>query len=373
MRFGIILLVLIAALSLPGTVIEQGIGRAEAIERYGATWGGLIDTLGFDRVFSTWYFVGLFALLCLNLVFCSIVRLGNVKNRREGLIRKAEQRTEYVEKSEDALRGIGKRELKKDTFLVNGSGFYGSFITHLGLLMLLVTAALVFSLQDAHELSVKVGESGRLPDGTEIRVNAFDMKNVSGETDYISQVTLTHPGKDPEEKTIRVNEPVRFGNYSVYQESYNMNAVEIECWTDDASEPSPVELTGSVFLSLDDVNGVRIDTIYPDYEIDENGQIAVKASYESALKNPCYLAATVENGVEKPGIVLPGTTLYAGGVYVRFPDYYPVFNVKYLPNMLMPLMYVAFVLLIIGLYLCFFAVPKVVSLNGKKMTVTSLK
>jgi len=263
--------------------------------------------------------------------------------------------------------------VKKDTFLVNGIGFYGSFITHLGLLMLLVTAALVFSLQKAEKLEVKVGATGTMPDGTMLTVNSFDMKNVSGETDYISNVTLTHQGKEPENKVIRVNEPVRFGNYTVYQESYNMNAAEIEFWTDEYPEPETLVLDSSTFLSLDDKNGVRIDAIYPDYEIDENGQIGVATTYDGTLKNPCYLATTVENGEERSGIVLPGTTLYAGGVYVRFPNYYPVFNVKHLPAILMPLMYAAFVLLIIGLYFCFFTVPRVVSLKGNRMTRTTMK
>lgn len=373
MRFGIILLTLIAALSLPGTVIEQGMDRTACMAEYGAFWGGLFDTLGFNHVFSTWYFVALFALLCLNLVFCSIVRFGQIKNRRAALIAKAEKNGEYEQTNDEALRGIGKREIGKDTFLVNGAGFYGSFITHLGLLMLLVTAALVFSLQDSHDLEVKVGQSGTLPDGTVLTVNAFDMKNVSGETDYISTVTLTHPGKEPEEQVVRVNQPVRFGDISVYQQSYNMNAAEVECWTDDAPDPEPIELDGSAFLSLDDTNGVRIDAIYPDYEVDENGQIAVAPTYDGSLKNPCYLVTTVENGKEETGIALPGTTLYAGGVYVRLPGYYPVFNIKYLPAVLMPLMYAAFVLLIIGLYLCFFAVPKVIALKGNRMILTPLK
>lgn len=374
MRFGVILLVLIALLSLPGTVIPQGIDRAAAIAQYGETWGGLIDTLGFGNVFSTWYFAALFLLLCLNLTLCSIIRFGTIKKLREALVRRAESKTEYTQKDDAALRGICKRELKKDTWLVNAPGFYGSFLTHLGILMLFITAALVFSMQDAHDLSVKVGSSATLPDGTELAVNAFDMKNVSGETDYISTVTLTHPGKAAEEKIIRVNEPLRFGNYTIYQQSYNMNAAEIELWTEDAPQPDTLILDGPAFLSLDDESGIEIRAIYSDYRVDEDGQIAVMPTMDGSMRNPCYLTATIENGQENVGIVLPGTTLYAGGVYVRFPSIYPVFNVKYLPNMLMPMMYASFVILIIGLYLCFFAIPKVISFRGgDKMTVTSLK
>ncbi|MDO4492410.1 MAG: cytochrome c biogenesis protein ResB [Clostridia bacterium] len=373
MRFGILLLILIAVLSLPGTVVPQGVDRASVIVRYGETWGGIIDTLGFNRIFSMWYFVALFALLCLNLTLCSVVRFGKVGNRKEALLKKAENNGESTAFSEGALRGLGKKEVKPGTHLVNGAGFYGSFLTHLGLLLLFVSAALVFSLQSAQEVGVKIGQSATLPDGTEIVVKSFDMKNVSGETDYISNVTLTHPGQAAEDKVIRVNEPVRFGNYTVYQQSYTMNAAEVELWTEENDQPMPLELEGPAFLSLGGEDGVRIDAIYPDHMTAEDGQIVPMSTANGALKNPCYLAATIENGEEKMGVVLPGTVLTAGGVYVRFPSIYPVFNVKYLPRFVMPLMYASFLMLTFGLYLCFFAVPKVVTVRGNKMTVTTLK
>ena len=56
MRFGMILLCAIAALSVVGTLITQGQTAAFYPERYG-NWGNLILFCGFDHMYATWYYV----------------------------------------------------------------------------------------------------------------------------------------------------------------------------------------------------------------------------------------------------------------------------------------------------------------------------
>ena len=65
MKFGIILLVLIMAISFFGTVIEQGKPEEFYLATYGA--GHLILALGLDNLYYTPYFLGLGVLLILNL------------------------------------------------------------------------------------------------------------------------------------------------------------------------------------------------------------------------------------------------------------------------------------------------------------------
>ena len=77
MRFGIILLILIAACSALGTVIQQGQNMAYYAQIYGSLHGAIL-LLGLDDIYKSWYFVALLALLCLNLVLCSIVRIKSI-------------------------------------------------------------------------------------------------------------------------------------------------------------------------------------------------------------------------------------------------------------------------------------------------------
>ena len=79
MRFGMVLLVVILAISFVGSIVPQGNEAMWYVQNYPAAhrW---IFRLGADHLFTTWYFIGLVALLCGNLLLCSIVRVGRVRS-----------------------------------------------------------------------------------------------------------------------------------------------------------------------------------------------------------------------------------------------------------------------------------------------------
>jgi len=88
MRFGIILLVLIALCSAAGSLIQQG----QDISWYAQTYEGFhgfILLLGLNNIFKSWYFVTLLVLLCLNLTLCSIIRIRSVVKGAENAAAKA--------------------------------------------------------------------------------------------------------------------------------------------------------------------------------------------------------------------------------------------------------------------------------------------
>ena len=74
MTFGMILLVLVIACSLAGSLIPQQETAMAYVDAYGANTASLLIALGLTDVFHTWYFYVLEILLCLNLVLCSILR-----------------------------------------------------------------------------------------------------------------------------------------------------------------------------------------------------------------------------------------------------------------------------------------------------------
>ncbi|MGD1002318.1 MAG: cytochrome c biogenesis protein ResB [Candidatus Brocadiia bacterium] len=71
-RFAIVLMALIAAASIVGTLIEQGLYLPEAaIARYGRVVGSLIVLLGLNHLYVTWWFLGLLGLLALSVAACT--------------------------------------------------------------------------------------------------------------------------------------------------------------------------------------------------------------------------------------------------------------------------------------------------------------
>jgi hypothetical protein len=71
-RFAIILMALIAAACLVGTLIEQKpYDPQEAIAHYGQSLGLLVGLLGLNQLYSTWWFLGLLGLLALSVATCT--------------------------------------------------------------------------------------------------------------------------------------------------------------------------------------------------------------------------------------------------------------------------------------------------------------
>lgn len=74
MKTGIILLVIIALLSIIGTVIPQGNVEDFYLHSYSPTMAKLILACDFDKVYSAWWYILLSVLLLINLFLCSVNR-----------------------------------------------------------------------------------------------------------------------------------------------------------------------------------------------------------------------------------------------------------------------------------------------------------
>jgi len=70
----IVLLILLIAASILGTLIPQGRSAQEYLARYGQL-AGLFQKLQFTRLYQSFWYVGLLALFSLNIIICTLVRL----------------------------------------------------------------------------------------------------------------------------------------------------------------------------------------------------------------------------------------------------------------------------------------------------------
>lgn len=375
MRFGMILLGVIAALSVVGTLITQGQAAAFYTQNYG-NLGNLILFLGFDHMYATWYYVALFAALCLNLLLCSVLRLGKIRSAKAALLARAESAKPCeqldAEKVEAACKKLGFRKAGEGLYVRRTLGLYGSFVTHVGMLLLVIAAALVFSLEKKEDAYVMVGDTMTLSDGCTVQVNAFSMENAEGQLDYISEITVT--GKDglAKDMTTTVNYPARFEDHTVYQQSYAFAGV-LDVQTAENAPAEQILLDSASFISLDGVNGVHYMQVYGNHTMTEDGQIMPAQSM--GMENPAYLTAIITAEEQKMGMTLPDETFEVGGVYYTFrePQAYPGLSVKTQPLWVTPVLYASFAVLVLGLYLCFFHVPAALCLADNKVRAASGK
>jgi len=369
MKFGMLLLVLVIACSLAGSLIVQGREPMEYVSRYGADMAQVIMALGFDDVFSAPYFIVLMAALCLNLTLCSLVRLPKVLRAGAALHAQAEKAAvqtalhgtqaekldAYFKKRHYRVEQSGARRI----YAKNMAGFYGSFVTHLSFLLILLVGAAAVITADVKDQTVMPGETIALSDGTSVTVESFQIEDETGRLDYASVLTaMSADGSRQETKQIRVNEPLSFGGYKIYQQTYGTaGAVRIENLLTGVSED--MALTESCFLTLDGRNGMFFQALYPGYVLSEDGSVTLVTSTSGAYSDPVYDVLSVSGGVTTPVLAFPDETLTIGDVSFTLlkPISYPGLRIKHMSPVVLGLLYATFVLMVAGLYLCFFMVP----------------
>jgi len=378
MKFGMLLLVLVIACSLAGSLIVQGREPMEYVNRYGADAAKAIMALGLDDVFSAPYFIVLMAALCVNLTLCSLVRLPKVVRAGAALRRQAQQAAMQTALDEAQAKTLcayfEKRRWRCESgegrrvYTKNLPGFYGSFVTHLSFLLILAVGAAAVITADVMDQTVMPGETLALSDGTSITVESFQIEDEMGRLDYASVLTVSSAdGSRQETKQIRVNEPLSFGGYKIYQQTYGTaGAVRIDNLLTGVSED--MALTESCFLTLDGRNGMFFQALYPGYVKAEDGSVTLVTSTSGAYSDPVYDVISVSGGVTTPVLAFPDETLTIENVSftMLMPISYPGLRIKHMSPAILGLLYATFVLMVAGLYLCFFMVPvaAVVTENG---------
>ena len=384
MTFGMILLALILLCSFPGSVIAQGNQPEWYVQTY-PDWHGVILKLGLDDVFGSWYFITLLALLCLNLTLCSLVRIRNVVKASKNAAAAASARKTKVFLTEEGTTQLRKlledRHYKKEVFgetsvySKNTVGWYGSFVTHLAILLTVLFGAAALYLPKVTDQTCFPGESLQMEDGTSIAVESFRIENAEGKLDYASIIEILLPdGRSNGQKRISVNYPLSFGGYKVYQQTYGTAGAVTVRNTATGGEDRFI-LNEMCFLSLDSINGVWFEALYPGYIRDESGNFTLITQTSGSYEDPVYQVLVASEGVYTPVMVFPGETLSVGGVEFTFEDpvEYPGLRIKRTPEAVNKLLFAAFGLMILGLWFCFFQTPAIVVVREDGYTVAGPK
>ena len=384
MTFGMILLALVLLFSFPGSVIAQGNTPDWYVQTY-PDWHGIILKLGLDDVFGSWYFITVLALLCLNLTLCSLIRIRNVvKAAKASASHAASRKTKVFLSAEGVIQLrelLESRHYKKETFgettvySKNAIGWYGSFITHLAILLTLLFGAAALYLPMVTDQTCMPGESLVMEDGTAIAVKAFQIENEEGKLDYASIIDVTLPnGRNSGEQRISVNYPLSFGGYKVYQQTYGTAGAVTVRNTLTGGEDRFV-LSEMCFLSLDSVNGLWFEALYPGYIRDESGNFTLITQTSGSYEDPVYQVLVASDGVYTPVMAFPGETLSVGDVEFTFEDpvEYPGLRIKKTPEAVNALLFTSFGLMVVGLWFCFFQTPSVVAVREEGYTVAGPK
>lgn len=202
LRLTVVLLILLAALSVLGTVIPQNASIEQYAQLYSAKTYKVLRSLGLLDMYHSWWYVDLLVLLAINLAVCSLKRLPAVW-----------------------------REIKRGT---KGWGRLGVFLTHLSVIVILIGGMIgalwgfkgyveIDEGEAVSEIVLSSSERKIVPLGFEVRCDEFRVSFYPDGTpkEYLSLLTFLEGGKAVMERVpLRVNHPVTYKGLTFYQASY---------------------------------------------------------------------------------------------------------------------------------------------------------
>jgi cytochrome c biogenesis protein len=265
LKLTIFLFILLAILSILGTLITQNASSSEYVQRYG---GGLYEVLNFFNLFDmyhSWWFSAILLLLVINLIVCSLHRLPGVVGQisrgsgPEELKDTMLKALPYVEKvrisdsvkREEDIRSCLKRwfadpkrnETESAITLYSEKGRYsrlGVPITHLSILIILIgglmgsfygfkgfvnilegeTVDRIFLRTKDQEIVKPISFSVRCDD---FKITYYDIRRPEKLVkEYTSLLTILENGKEVLKKTVQVNHPLHYKGLAFYQSSYGV-------------------------------------------------------------------------------------------------------------------------------------------------------
>ncbi|WP_079524892.1 MULTISPECIES: cytochrome c biogenesis protein ResB [Halobacillus] len=364
-KVGVWLIVLTLIASAVGTIFPQemyippGVSAStHYVDQYGLA-GQIYYQLGFHNLYSSWWYMLLLAMIGISIVIASIDRfvplyktLRIQKPKRHDLFMK-KQRIFGVTESSFVDREKLKANLEKRHFKVkeqdghilaekNRFSRWGPYVNHIGLIIFLLGTLLRFipALYVDDYIWVREGETAVI-NGTEgqyyIKNEKFILETYDEDVERFQEALennggpvpktyqtnaviykRTDPilvGGDPElekikEDQIRVNHPIKFGGFALYQASYQLNEFkEMTFKIHDKNNEDSSYGQFTVNLSepkseyqLDSGYRVVLDSYYPEYELQDGEPVSV-SKYP---KNPAFVFNVYPPGESKPEISFVG-------------------------------------------------------------------
>jgi ResB protein required for cytochrome c biosynthesis len=257
MRTGLALILALAALGLVGTLLVQVPDGVQSDPQAYATWlesvrpkyggwTGILDTLGLFSIFNSVWFRGIMVLLMTSVLACSANRAPHLwkltvhprSNMSEPFFQHAPlsmQATGSVEPQAAAASvasAFGRRHFRTivhedgDTIHLYADHFrwgpFGTVIAHLSLVLILVGALVgsAFGFRNSG-FAVAVGSTVDVGNGTGLSIEAKNFSDSyytnGSPSDYASELVVYKDGQQIGASTVRVNQPMRIGDVTLYQ------------------------------------------------------------------------------------------------------------------------------------------------------------
>ncbi len=418
-KLAIFLLISLAGTSIVGTIVEQQAEPAKNIQLLAKFFGdsaaptvyNVFAKLGFMDMYGSWWFTTLLALFSINLIVCSIDRFPKtwriVKTPQKPL-------------SDNAIKSMPiKKELSfnttlnaaKDEFLnsLNASRYtvleateedslrlytqkhryarLAVYVVHLSIILIFIGAIIGIKFGFKGYLNLPEGRSSDrayksptepIPLGFTIKCNWYDTEyypEIDTPREFSSELVILEDGKEIVKKVIEVNDPLKYKGITFFQSSYGMMPEAVGFFVLDITPAGGQEQR--IWVRFGDtfkIPGAEIKGTVRDFStaLTRDRYTGKLTTYSENMVNPALSIEFEEPGKEKyTGWILkryPETGVLQGGHTVKFADYWGVeytgLQVSKDPGVWF--IYLASIIMTLGLYICFFISHKKIWINITK-------
>ncbi len=288
MKLGIALLIVIAGVSIFGTLMKPD-----------AT--GNVD---YNVFYGSWWFRTLLFLLTMNLVVCSISRLRPILRAMEPL--KPDVSDNFVKRLKNVrviktktttsgAEGLVEKALSSQGYRVNAKrdeekvkiaadkgrlGVWGSFISHIAFVVIVIGAIIGNIYGFNGFINELEGESFSLGDVQgiqhvdpgeyfDVKVNKFwvEFRPTGMPKDYFSDLSVIQNGEEKLRKTIQVNDPLKYNGFVFYQASYGQINATSGSFTPASGSAQPFTLNEGDYTQIPGTDlAVKFVKFIPDYD-----------------------------------------------------------------------------------------------------------
>jgi cytochrome c biogenesis protein len=255
-KLTIVLLIVLAAASVAGTMLPQGQDPSQLAGRMSPGVFRVLETLGLFDMYHAWWFRWLIGLLSLNLIVCSLDRFPSAWRRFK--MKASPDRTKpfedlpsdqsflvrgsfaHVAEGVHALfrKAYGRAESmqKEDQLLLSGEkgryAHFGVYLVHLSVLLILSGALIGSFFGFEAYVNIPEGEKvdtvflrrGMLPMALDFQVRCdrffVEFYKDGMPKEYRSDLSFFIGGKEVSKQSALVNHPVTFRGVTFYQSSY---------------------------------------------------------------------------------------------------------------------------------------------------------
>lgn len=266
MKLSVFIFLTLAACSLVGTLLPQGITEHELHTLYSPGVARIVDYLGLNDLYHTGWFRFLLFLLTLNLVICTLQRLPKtfkqLKQRDETIT--PDKLTKFAyhyeiqsplprDQVESTISSIVSHQFGMIRKSQDSEAFAGVvekgrwsrwmvYVVHLSVLLILIGALMGSIFGFKGYMNIAEGGTSRdvrlyRGDNTvtlpfEVRCNDFQVSfyDTGAPKEYRSDLTIIDDGKDVLSQPIIVNDPLSYDGVTLYQSSYGaiLKRAEVE-------------------------------------------------------------------------------------------------------------------------------------------------